>query len=87
LVIAGVVFVQVALLASKGGNGVKDVIRRILGTLFTNQFMTCLNWTGQGDKVAFSKLLLLKIIRSTLHENFSCIVVTVVVTPGYRCRQ
>jgi len=49
-------FVQVALLASKGGHSLKDVIRRILGTVFTNQLMTSLNWNGQGNKVAYSKL-------------------------------
>jgi len=56
--------VKIALLASKGGHNLKDVIRRILSTLFTNQLMTSFNWTGQGNKVAFGKLLFAKIISS-----------------------
>lgn len=42
-----------------------------MATLLTNQFMANINWTGQGNKVAFGKLLLLKVISS---EQVKCII-------------
>lgn len=59
----------VLLLASKGGSSIKDVTRRIMATLLTNQFMANINWTGQGNKVAFGKLLLLKVISRAIRRN------------------
>ena len=48
----------------KGGNNLRDVVRRITRSLVTNVVATQLNWTGQGTKTGFHDLELRNIFES-----------------------
>ncbi|KAJ7983686.1 hypothetical protein DPEC_G00374030 [Dallia pectoralis] len=52
----------VTYLASRGGKNLKDSVKRIFQSLFTNHLSIQMNWTGSGQKVSFNNLHLKRVI-------------------------
>jgi len=66
---------QVQYLSMLGGVGPKDVIKKIMKQVLTDDLAKEFNWQGRGDKRPFSQLAILTdVIRGTvnslLHEHF-----------------
>uniref|UniRef100_A0AAY5KIX3 DUF4806 domain-containing protein n=1 Tax=Esox lucius TaxID=8010 RepID=A0AAY5KIX3_ESOLU len=59
----------VAYLASRGGRNLKDSVKRIFQSLFTNNLAMGMNWTGSGQKVSFNSLHLKRVIHRAVRKN------------------
>ncbi|KAJ8007677.1 hypothetical protein DPEC_G00096640 [Dallia pectoralis] len=59
----------VTYLASRGGKNLKDSVKRIFQSLFTNHLSIQMNWTGSGQKVSFNNLHLKRVIHRAVRKN------------------
>lgn len=57
------------MLLIKGGGTVKDSVRMMMGSLFTNKLLTEMNWTGKNECLKVATLLLTSLITSKYFEN------------------
>ncbi|KAJ7983572.1 hypothetical protein DPEC_G00376470 [Dallia pectoralis] len=59
----------VTYLASRGGKKLKDSVKIIFQSLFTNHLSIQMNWTGSGQKVSCNNLHLKRVIHSAVRKN------------------
>ncbi|XP_071854684.1 uncharacterized protein [Apostichopus japonicus] len=56
-------------LSSVGGQILPVAVRRMLQELIQNSVAKCINWTGQGEKLAFKDLFLRKVLEKAIRKN------------------
>lgn len=59
-------------LSTIGGENMKSSVRRLLTHMITNNLAQEINWMGKGEKVAFSKLNLLTVLKAAVRKNRLC---------------
>lgn len=67
------VFFQILTLSSVGGQILSLAVRRMLQELIQNNVAKCINWTGQGEKLAFKDLFLRKVLESSYNLLNICL--------------
>ncbi|XP_071834544.1 uncharacterized protein [Apostichopus japonicus] len=64
------------ILSTVGGRNLREVIKRMLHELMSNDVAINLNWTGQGEKMAFKELALRPILEKAVRRNNSTLTCT-----------
>jgi hypothetical protein len=67
--------VQIVYLASIGGLGLDDTVRRIMDRLMTRELALKFNWKGRGKKRGFEALRVAKVLRSKRLCRMLCVCV------------
>ncbi|KAJ8043177.1 hypothetical protein HOLleu_10156 [Holothuria leucospilota] len=60
-----------SILSATGGKRLREVIRRMMTELITNEVAKKTNWTGQGGKTSFSALALRALVEKAVRRNSS----------------